>query len=142
MSTDAASPGRSERREHDLRPRWELPEIRELSIRRVPIKARELRNFKSRLARHRDAVEFLVETYGPIPARGSGPALFVGDTPVVEGELVEDNLYRFLAFDPDTLEQGATISFGWTDDPPEHRNATKFRFTTEDEGGATTGVPA
>ena len=141
MSTDAASPGRGDRRERDLRPRWELPEIRELSIRRVPFKARELRNFKSRLARRGDAIEFVVETDGPIPARGSGPALFVGDTPVVEGGLVEDNLYRFLAFDPDTLEQGAAISFGWTDDPPEDRKATRFRFTMEDEGRATTGAP-
>lgn len=141
MNTDAASPGRGDRGDRDLRPRWELPEIRELTIRRGPFKAHELDNFTSRLARYGEAVEFLVQTSGPIPARGSGPALFVGDTPVVEGGLVEDNLYRFLAFEVAELTPGAPISFGWTDDLPEDRHETRFRFTMEEGEGTTAGSP-
>jgi hypothetical protein len=140
MSSDAASPGSRDRGDRGGAPDWDLPEIRELSIRRVPFRARELKNFTSRFANYVEAIEFLVQTYGPIPARGSGPALFVGDVPVKEGGLVEDNLYQFVALEPDELTPGAPISFGWTDDPPEDRIATRYTFSI-DEGEGRTPVP-
>ena len=137
MSSDAASPGS---RDRGGAPDWELPEIRKLEIRRVPFMARELKNFTSRLANHREAIEFLVQTDGPIPARGSGPALYVGDTAVTEGGLVEDNQYQFLAFEPDQLTPGAPISLGWTGDPPEDRKETRYRYSLDEGEPMTAGA--
>ncbi len=60
------------------RPEWNLPEVIDIQIRRVPFEPPKLRNFKSALADYKEAVEFLVRTSGPIPARALGAALFVG----------------------------------------------------------------
>ena len=110
------------------RPEWDLPEIRNIEIRRILFEPRRPRNFESALASYKEAAEFLVRTSGPIPARALGPALFVGDVQVVESEQVESDQYRFLAFDPDRLEPGAPISWGWINAPEQQRRETEFRY--------------
>lgn len=110
------------------RPEWDLPEVRNIEIRRIPFEPRRPRNFESTLADYREAAEFLVRTSGRIPARALGPALFVGNVRVVESEQLEDDLYRFLAFDVDRLEPGAPIRWGWIDATEEVRQETGFRY--------------
>ena len=73
---------------------------------------------------------------GPVPIRALGPALFVGETQVAEFEAVEDNLYRFHAFDHQRLERGAPIAWGWLDAPPDERKRTRFRFRSSTIGRA------
>lgn len=109
-------------------PNWDLPEIQDMQIRRVPFRPPEHKNFESSLAKYKEAVEFLVRTDGPIPARALGPALFIGDIMVIENKKVDYNLYRFLFFDFDRLKSGAPISWGWINDPKENRQVTRFRY--------------
>jgi hypothetical protein len=110
------------------RPKWELPEILDIRIRRVPFEPPKLRNFTSALAVYKEAMEFLVHTSGPVPARALGPALYVGHVQVFGGQRVDDHLYRFLALDFDRLEPGAPISWGWINSPEAERQSTRFRF--------------
>ena len=110
------------------RPEWNLPEILNIEIRRIPFEPPTLRNFESSLADYSEAVEFLVRTSGPIPARALGSALFVGDVQVVESEQVEADQYRFVAFDLDRLEPGAPISWGWINAPEQQRRETEYRY--------------
>ena len=110
------------------RPEWDLPEVLDIKVRRVPFKPRKLRNFGSALAEFNEAMEFLVRTTGPIPARALGPALFVGEVQVIESERVEPDLYRFLAFDIERLRDGEPISWGWITDLEEDRQRTRFYY--------------
>ncbi|WP_440947794.1 hypothetical protein ACSAZL_05965 [Methanosarcina sp. T3] len=123
MSPDISKPVRG-----GTRPSWDLPEIRDIQIRRVSFRPPERRNFESSLARYKEAVEFLVSTDGPVPARALGPALFVGDVKVIESQKVGENLYRFLVFDSSRLRSGAPISWGWISDQKGERRVTRFRY--------------
>lgn len=132
MSSDAGSP---------IAPRKPfavaLPPIRELRIRRIPFAPPKLAHFQSALARYKEAVEFIVETDGEVPVRAYGPALFVGDVEVNQSEHVGKTTWRLLAFEPERLERGAPISWGWMKDPEPDRQRTKYLY--EPEGG--TGAP-
>src|SRR5262245_22693026 len=109
-------------------PDWRLPDIVDIQIRRVSFRPHEHKFFRSALAEHKEAIEFLVRLSGPVPIRALGPALFVGETQVAESEAVEETLYRFHAFDHQRLEPGAPIAWGWLDAPPNERKRTTFRF--------------
>jgi hypothetical protein len=106
------------------RPDFELPEVRDIRIRRVPFEPPRRRNFDSSLSDSDEVVEFVVTTEAPIPTRDLGPALYIGSTPVIECEPIDDNVYRFLALQPKLLERGAPIRLGWTGQEPEHRGAS------------------
>ena len=123
MSPDVSKPIRG-----GNRPNWDLPEIQDIQIRRVPFRPPERRNFESSLAKYKEAVEFLVSTDGSVPARALGPVLFVGDVKVIESQEVDKNLYRFLVFDFDHLRSGAPISWSWLSEPKEERRVTRFRY--------------
>lgn len=123
MSTDAGQPV-----SQAPRPEWQLPDVLDIEVRRIRYQPRRTRNFESALSGYKEAVEFMVRTSGPIPARALGPALFVGDVRVVESEPAGENRYRFLAFDLERLERGAQIAWGWLDAPEEERKRTKFRY--------------
>jgi hypothetical protein len=114
------------------RPEWELPKILDIKIQRIPFEARKPRNFKSALADYKEAVEFLVRTSAPIPPRALGPALYVGDSAVIEVQLLEGDsnsqLYRFLALNLNRLEPGSPISWGWINTPKEQRVKTPFSY--------------
>ena len=107
---------------------WDLPEIVDIQIRRIPFKPNQPRNFKSALAGYKEAVEFMVRTSDLIPARALGAALFVGDVQVTESQQVDNNLYRFLAFEIDRLKPGAPIRWGWINTPKEQQQGTRFRY--------------
>jgi hypothetical protein len=113
---------------HGPRPEWTLPGIGAIEMRRIAFQARRPRNFASALARYDEAIEFIVHTTGPIPARAMGPALFIAGKQISESEQLSDNTYRFLAFDMDRLESGASISWGWMGDPEDQRRETGYRF--------------
>src|SRR5215813_2191221 len=110
------------------RPKWELPAIVDIKTRRTVVPAPVHKHFRSALPDRRDAVEFLVRTSGPIPARALGPALFVGDVEVAESQEAGENLYRFFAFDLDRLKSRAPIAFGWMGATKSERIRTKFRY--------------
>ena len=114
------------------RPQWELPKVLKIRIARVPYEAAQYRHFESVYARYNEAIEFLVQLDGPFPVRALSPVLFVGDTPVTEGEVVDQNVHRFLAFEFEKLEQGAPISFGWPGQPAKVRQQTQFRYELTD----------
>ena len=123
MSTDSGAP---------IAPRppasTELPQIVTIRMRRIPYQAPKLVHFKSSLSRHKEAIEFIVETDGVTPTRSYGPALFIDDVEVRNSELVDPKTWRFLAFDPEALKPGAPISWGWMKDPKEKRQRTKFTY--------------
>lgn len=75
----------------------------------------------------REIVEIMVRTDSSIPARALAPALYIGEVPIIEYEMPQPNLYRFVALDPQILQEGAVISFGWPVDPTT-RVETKFRY--------------
>lgn len=126
MSTDAGSPIPSRQ---PL-----LPHIRGLRIRRVAFDAPRLAHFRSSLPERKEVIEFIVETDGEIPARAYGPALFVGDVAVDQSEKLDKTIWRLLSFEPDRLQRGAPISWGWMKDPPASRYPTRFRYDVEGEG--------
>lgn len=122
MTTDAGSPVSA------VPPSGpQLPNLRRLRIRRTRYEAPRREHFTSTLIETKDAVEFLVETDGPIPARAYGPALFVGNVEVNQSERLDETTWRLLAFDPERLKPGAPISWGWMKDPEAARQPTEFR---------------
>jgi len=123
MTTDTSQPI-----SQGPRPDWRLPKIIDLYISRKNYEPRRLRNFNSEFSRHKEVLEFLVRTEGPIPVRALGPALFVSGIQVNECEEVAENTYRFIAFEWERLEAGAPISWGWINDPEHRLYETPYRF--------------
>ncbi len=108
-------------------PDHELPKVLSVEVRRGARAARRPRNFASALPDVDEAVEFVVETDRPFPIRALGPALYVGDTPIVEVTADDPTHYRFLADDPQALVPGVGLSLGWSG-RPEQRQETEHRF--------------
>jgi hypothetical protein len=106
----------------------EMPDVLRVEMRATTFEPRQPRNFESTLPRSDDAVEFVVETDGPIPIRALGPALYVGKTPVTEVTEVGPNTYRFVAPARRDLKRDAEIRLGWTGRPPAEGRATRFTF--------------
>ena len=111
------------------RPNWKLPKIIDLQTKLIPYQQPpKLRYFKSYLSKYDTAVEFLVKTSGPFPLRALSPALYVGDIPIVEVQGTGEDSYRFLAFEPDKLKEGAPISLVWLRQREEELIKTKFEY--------------
>jgi len=125
MAKDSSNPLPAE-----PRPDWRLPSIIDIRIRRVRFRPQKLKHFKSSLTRFKKAVEFKVKTSGPMPLRALSPALFVGETQVIESEPVDSDgtSLRFLSFSPETLPPGAPISWGWIGSARKDRQTTKFKY--------------
>ena len=126
MSTDAGSPI-PPRRPFPI----DLPLIKDLKNRRVRFEPPQLQHVRSSQTEQL-AVEFIAETDGEVPTRSYGPALFVGDVEVNQSERLDRTRWRLLAFDPDRLEIGAPISWGWMKDPQSARHPTPFRYRVEE----------
>jgi hypothetical protein len=110
-------------------PRFELPRLVEVTIRRVPFEAPRHRHFRSRLSELSEAIEFRVRTDRPLNlSTAITPVLFVGDTILTEGEQVGRNTYTFLAFEKDRLEPGAPVSLAYPYTPADARPASRFRY--------------
>lgn len=109
------------------RARHELPDVLAVEARLIRYEPPQHHNFRSALPEGGEAVEFLVETDAPIPARALGPTLHVGDAILLEVTALDATHYRFTGFDPARLERGAPIALGWSGDPEPERS-TRFRF--------------
>jgi hypothetical protein len=59
-----------------------------------------------------DVIEIDVETDAEFYIAGTGPALFVGDVPIVDSERIGDRRYRFFAPASAALEEGAPVTLG------------------------------
>jgi hypothetical protein len=124
MTSDSGS-----REEDAPRPDFRLPEVLELRSKRIRYEPPKMRNFESSLARHEEAVEFIITTDEPLPIRALGPVLYVGDAVVGESSpLRERNSYRFLAFELSKLKPGAPVSLGWSGQPRGERRRTRFSY--------------
>lgn len=104
---------------------WSLPRI--LDVQAVRRRYRKPRVSYRRLERveHPEAVEILVKTDGPFPTRALAPVLYIGDEPVEHWEMEGKNAYRFFAFEPSRVRDGAPIALGWPNDlrPRQPANA-------------------
>ena len=106
---------------------WRLPRITDIQIRRTDYQPPKRRFIESVFAQYREAIEFLIQFEGEyLLNRALSPILYVGNTPVGESEIVEDNRIRFLAFEPQRLEEGSPISIDW---PGSSQEAVKTEFT-------------
>jgi hypothetical protein len=110
------------------RPDFKLPRVLDVQIRATKFEAPRLRNFTSSLPSSTDAVEFIVKTDGPIPIRALGPALYVGETVVMEVTEIGPNTYRFVAPTRKGLTLDAPISLSWTGQPPADVKGATFRY--------------
>lgn len=113
--------------------RIDLPNILMIRISRVRFEPPELEYFQSSLSEYDQAIEFMVETDGAVPVRAYGPALFVGDVEVNHSEYRGGTTWRFLCFEPDGLQPGAPIRWGWMKDPETERLRTQFRYEVDGE---------
>jgi hypothetical protein len=128
--TDASS---KEQAKHPVN-LWSLPKVLSIKAVRVRYKKPKVYSVGRKTREAPEAVELLVQTSGPLPVRALSPALFVGDLVLTDYEPAGDNLYRFYAFAPADLKQGAPISFGWPQFPDRLvKTAFRYKVTGEEE---------
>jgi hypothetical protein len=81
-----------------------------------------------------DVIEIDVETDAEFYVGGTGPALFVGDVPIVDIERIGENSYRFFAPASMDLEERAPIALGRAGSGvPTPEKRTKLRLEWRDE---------
>lgn len=112
---------------------WRLPEIREVEAVRVRYEEPRQRYVGPNQVREfPEAVEIRIRTSEEFIPRALSPVLYVGDVPIPDFEPAGENLYRFLAFEPEKLREGAPISLGWPDLPATRRQ-TSYQLHTAEE---------
>jgi hypothetical protein len=110
-------------------PNWELPNVREVTIREGSAEPPRLEHFQSSIPAVRVAIEFDVALDGSIPGRALPAVLFIGDVPVFPQRIDPyTNHIVFQATRLDQLKEGEEIKFGWLDDPPELRKPVGLRY--------------
>ena len=107
MPEDATHP---EKRRDSGRPT--VPRVRSAVARRV--RYDEPRRFvvDGNERAEREAIEIDVEIDNDFPLGGTGPALFVGATVIVDSLRLDARTYRFSALPSDSIEAGASIALG------------------------------
>ena len=70
---------------------WQLPEVLSVQARYARYAEPKLRYVGTQMMEWREAVEFLVRTAGEFPARALSPALFVGEKPIANYDVVGPN---------------------------------------------------
>lgn len=108
-------------------PRSRLPEVVRVEATRVRFPEPRTYFFGREEREVRQAVELMVETSASLPVMDLPPILYVGETPVPEYEPVAPRRYRFTAYEPERLEEGAVISIGWPN-APQRKVETRFRY--------------
>jgi hypothetical protein len=73
-----------------------------------------------------EAIEIVVQTSGPIPARALSPVLWVGAMPLPDSDRLDDHTYTFYGIEPDTLVDGAPLALGWSGGPPEVQSTLTY----------------
>jgi hypothetical protein len=109
MASDASSA-------EPARPRvdlFRLPEI--VSVEAVPVRTERplIRIERGREVAYDRFVELTVRTSAPIPERAYSPVLQVGEVEVGDYEAIGPATYRFRAFEPQRLQEGAPINLAW-----------------------------
>jgi hypothetical protein len=104
-----------------------LPRVTGVEVSRVKFDPPKRFYSRGLLVEHRQAVQLLVRTTGPLPVRDLTPVIFIGDEEVNEYDEVGVNLYRFLVYDLEKLRAGATVALGWPF-APEAKIPTDFHF--------------
>jgi hypothetical protein len=102
---------------------WPLPRIVDVEIAPQDYDAPRVTYRGLERVEHRQAIEIVLTTSSPIPARALSPVLYVGDEPVEDWETVGPNRYRFYAFEPGRLQDDAPLAIGWPDDEESRREA-------------------
>lgn len=111
-----------------------LPNILKMRIRRIPYEPPKRRYIRSPYDQYREAVEFVVLTDEPFQIRALSPILIVGDVRVEDVEAGgEQNIFRFLAFQIDSLKDGAPIYIGWSGDTAEDLRPTGFVYHLDND---------
>lgn len=130
MSTDAQ--GREPiRTRPDI---WTLPEIIDVCAVLVRFKKPLIRYNGQRRVEHKEAVELMVKTAGPIPERALSPILLVGDVAVDDYEAAGEDRYRFYAFEVKQLREGAPIGLEWPARRSRHeRKPPLFQLKGEEQ---------
>jgi hypothetical protein len=111
---------------------WQLPEITSVEVQRNRYRPARRHVLAGRVIEREEGIEILVRTEGEIPVRALSPALYVGDTQMVENEQVDPHLHRFFVIG-DQPEPGAPIRLGWVGHPPPP-GQTRFRYESPAEG--------
>jgi hypothetical protein len=106
---------------------WSLPEVVGVEARPVHFPQPRTHYASGRKHAVSDAVELHVRTAGPIPVRALGAALYVGETAVLDYTATDESHYRFVAYEPERLHEGAEISIGWPQFP-DRRVHTVHRY--------------
>ena len=81
-----------------------------------------------------DVIEIDVETDAEFYVAGTGPALFVGDIPIVDSERIGDRRYRFFAPASATIKEGAPIALGRAGSgvpAPEQRSKLRLEWRSD-----------
>lgn len=107
---------------------WRLPRLVSVAARRVTYPQPRVYYVGSERRETRQAVELRIETSEPIPVRAVTPILMIGETAIADYSTEGATTYRFVAYEPERLEPGAPIRWGWPG-PPEAPVATRFRFS-------------
>lgn len=79
-----------------------------------------------------EAIEIMVRTSHEFPIADVMPVLFVAETPIIEYVGISPNLYRFFAFEFQSLKEGAPISLGWLHSP---QRKVRSNFVYQVKGG-------
>jgi len=109
MTTQNDGSAREEPRDHKP---MRIPSLKSAVARRV--KYDEPRRFfkQGKEYLESDVIEIDVETDADFVAAGTGPALFVGKTPLLDSERLGERRYRFFAPGSLSLQENAPIAFG------------------------------
>jgi hypothetical protein len=107
---------------------WSLPGIVNVEVKKAHYDPPKQFWVNQQILEVRDGLELLVQFTGPLPVQAYSPALYIGDTAIVDYKSVGHNAYRFFVIDPTILQPGAPISLGWPQLPRQELVTSNFRF--------------
>jgi hypothetical protein len=105
---------------------WRLPEITSAEARLARYRPPRRHVVAGRVIEQSEGIEVHVRTDGEIPVRALSPALYIGDTVILESEQLDPNLYRFFVI-TETPQPEAPIRLGWVGHSPPPGD-TRFRY--------------
>lgn len=108
MTTDSGAPHR-----RPVRDIWSLPEIVSVSVRHRRFDSSRRITVRGEDHYLDEGLEVIVRLSAPLPIRALGPVLWVGDQPLSIAESDGEREYRFLAPEPEALQEGAPIALSW-----------------------------
>ena len=121
---------------------WRLPRLVSVASRQVTFPEPRIYFVGTERRETTQAVELRVETSEPLPARAVTPVLMIGETTIADYTTEGPTTYKFTAYQPDRLEPGAPIRWGWPGGP-DSLPPTRFRFALGRRSpGSQTGAAA